>query len=82
MSDRCANPSCFVSRDPHTGKLFCTEIEISNTAAVLQRRTAYIWLCDGCARQMKAESEIAGEVIRGLLAASANTQTPISSAVN
>jgi hypothetical protein len=74
MSDRCANPSCFVSRDPHTGKLFCTEIEISNTAAVL--------LCDGCARQMKAESEIAGEVIRGLLAASANTQTPISSAVN
>jgi hypothetical protein len=52
MSDTCSNPSCSVLRHPGNGKLFCAEIEISG-AAELRQRTAYVWLCDGCARQMK-----------------------------
>ena len=82
MSDTCANPSCSVSRHPDHGKLFCAEIEISGATEVHQRKIAYIWLCDGCARQMKPESEVAGEIIRGLLAQSCGVATAVASKVN
>jgi hypothetical protein len=82
MSDTCANPSCSVSRHPDNGKLFCAEIEISGATEVHQRKIAYIWLCDGCARQMKPESAVAGEIIRGLLAQSCGAATASSPTVN
>jgi hypothetical protein len=82
MSDTCGNPSCSVSRHLDNGKLFCAEIEISGSNEVHQRKTAYIWLCDGCARQMKAESEVAGEVIRALIAQSAGIATAIAPMVH
>lgn len=70
MTYTCANPSCSVSRHLANGKLFCVAIEISGATEVHQRKTSYVWLCDGCARQMKPESDVAGEVIRGMLAQS------------
>ena len=82
MSDTCGNPSCSVSRHPYNGKLFCAEIEISDVTEVHQRKTAYIWLCDGCARQMKPESEIAGEIIRVLIAQSSGATTAAAHTVN
>jgi hypothetical protein len=82
MSDICANPFCSVSRDPDHGKLFCAEIEIRSLTEVHQRKIAYLWLCDGCAGQMKSESEVAGEIIRVLLAQSSSAPTPISPMVN
>ncbi len=70
MSDTCANPSCSVSRHLDHGKFFCAEIEICGATQGPQRKTAYVWLCDGCARQMRPESEVAGEIIRVLIAQS------------
>ncbi len=82
MSNICANPSCSVLRHPDNGKLFRAEIEISGASEVHQRETAYLWLCDGCARQMKPESEVAGEIIRVLLAGSSGADAGVSPAVN
>jgi hypothetical protein len=82
MSNTCGNPSCSVSRHPANGKLFCAEIEISSATEVHARKTAYVWLCDGCARQMKPESEVAGEIIRVLIAQSADPATAVAPMVN
>ena len=82
MSDRCANPSCSVSRHPDKGKLFCAEIEISSATEVHQRKTACFWLCDGCARRMKPESEVAGEIIRVLIAQTSGAATAVAPTVN
>jgi hypothetical protein len=82
MSDTCGNPACSVPRHPDNGKLFCAEIEISSEAALRQRTIAYIWLCDYCARQMKPESEVAGEVIRVLLSPDSAASAPVSGAVH
>ena len=82
MSDTCGNPSCSVSCQPDNGKLFCAEIEISSATELYQRKIAYIWLCDGCARQMKPESEIAGEIIRVLLTQPCGASTAIAHTVN
>jgi hypothetical protein len=82
MSDRCANPSCSVSRHPDKGKLFCAEIEISSATEVHQRKIAYVWLCDGCARRMKPESEVAEDIIRVLLARSSGASTAVTPTVN
>ena len=82
MSDICANPSCSVSHRPDNGMLFCAEIEISGTTEVHQRKIAYVWLCDGCARQMKPNSEVAGEIIRVLLTQSSAAAAPLPPTVN
>jgi hypothetical protein len=82
MSDRCANPSCSVSRYSDKGKLFCAEIETRGTIEGPQRKIAYVWLCDGCARKMQPESEVAGEIIRVLLTEPLAALTPISPMVN
>jgi hypothetical protein len=82
MPDTCGNPSCSVSRHPDNGKLFCAEIEIRGETEVRERTIAYVWLCDGCARQMRPESEIVGEITRVLLAQSSGSAMPISPAVN
>jgi len=82
MSDICGNPSCSVSRHPGNGKLFCAEIEISSAIEVYERKTAYVWLCDSCARQMKPDSEVAGEIIRVLIAQSAGAATAAAPTVN
>jgi hypothetical protein len=82
MSDTCGNPSCSVSRHRHKGKLFCAEIEISSATEVYQRRTAYVWVCDGCARQMKPESEVAGGIIRVLIARSSGAAAAVAPMVN
>ena len=82
MSETCGNPSCFVSRHPDNGKLFCVEIEITSATEVHQRKIAYVWLCDGCARQMKPESEVAGEIIRLLIAQSSGATTAIAPTVH
>ena len=82
MSYTCGNPSCSVSRHPDSGKLFCAEVEISSATEIHERKTVYLWLCDHCARQMKPDSKIAGEIIRGLLAQSCGAATVAASAVN
>lgn len=82
MSDTCGNPSCSVSRHPGNGKLFCAEIEISSAIEVHERKTAYVWLCDGCARQMKPESEVAGQIIQALIAQSSGTAPAFAPMVN
>jgi len=82
MSNTCGNPSCTASRHPDNGKLFCAEIEISGATEIPQRKTAYVWLCDGCARQMKPESEVAGEIIRVLIAQSSDPATAVAPMVN
>lgn len=82
MSETCGNPSCSISRHPDSGKLFCAEIEISGATELHRRKTAYVWLCDGCARQMKPESEVAGEIIRVLIAQSAGAATADAPMVN
>ncbi len=82
MSDTCGNPSCSVSRLPDNGKLFCAEVEISSATQVLQRTTVYVWLCDYCARQMKPDSEVAGTIIKGLLAQSFGAPIGVASTVN
>ena len=81
MSDTCANPSCSVSRHPDNGKLFCAEIEFSSATQLHQRKIAYVWLCDYCARQMKPDSEVAGEVIRLLLSPATGASAPVSGTV-
>jgi hypothetical protein len=80
MSDICANPSCSVLRHPDNGKLFCAEIEIRGATAV--RKIAYVWLCDHCAQRMKPDSEVAGEIIKGLLAQTSGAGTAVASTVN
>jgi exosome complex RNA-binding protein Csl4 len=82
MSDTCGNPSCSVSRHRDNGKLFCAEIEISSATEVYQRKIAYVWLCDGCAQQMKPESAIVGDIIRALVAQASGAATAIASTVN
>lgn len=82
MSDTCGNPSCSVSRHPDNGKLYCAEIEISGATQVCQRKVAYIWLCNGCARQMKPDSVVAGEIVRVLLTQSSGASTAAASTVN
>jgi len=82
MSDTCANPSCSVSRHPDNGKLFCAEIEFSSATQLHQRKIAYVWLCDYCARQMKPDSEVAGEIIKELLAQSCGTHNLVPGTVN
>lgn len=82
MPDTCGNPSCSVSRHRYNGKLFCAEIEISSATEVHQRKTAYVWVCDGCARHMKPESEVAGEIIRALIAQSSDAATTVAPTVN
>ena len=82
MSDTCSNPSCSVSRQSDNGKLFCAQIEISSATEVHERKTAYVWLCDGCARQMKPESKVAGEIIRVLIAQSAGAATAVAPTVH
>ena len=82
MSYTCGNPSCSVSRHPDSGKLFCAEVEISSATEVHERKTVYLWLCDRCARQMKPDSEIAGEVIRRLLTQSCDASAVATSAMN
>jgi hypothetical protein len=82
MSDTCGNPSCSVSRHRCNGKLFCAEIEIGSATEVHQRKKAYVWVCDGCARQMKPESEVAGEIIRLLIAQSSGATTAVAPTVN
>jgi len=81
MSDHCANPSCSLPRTPNQGKLFCAEIEIGGTTCSPLRTTAYVWLCDGCARQMRPDSEVAGDVIRVLMAQSYGSNSPLSSTI-
>lgn len=76
MADHCANPSCSASRHQDNGRLFCAEIEISGATEIHGRTTAYVWLCDGCARLMKPGSEVAGEIIRVLLAQSYAPNSP------
>jgi hypothetical protein len=75
MSDSCANPCCSALSYRDNGKLFCAEIEISGATYGCQRKTAYIWLCDCCALQMKAKSEVAEDIIRVLLARSCAEST-------
>ena len=82
MSDTCSNPSCSVSRQPDNGKLFCAEIEMSSATEVHERKTAYVWLCDRCARQMKPESKVAGEIIQVLIAQSAGSATAVIPSVH
>jgi hypothetical protein len=82
MSDTCCNPSCSIPRKPDNGKLYCAEIEIGDATALRQRKVAYFWLCDCCARQMKPESEVAGEVIRQLLSPAFSASTPVSGTVH
>ena len=82
MSDTCGNPSCTVSRHPDNGKIFCAEIDIGSATEPHQRTIAYVWLCDRCARQMKPESEVAGEIIRVLIAQSSAPLTVLSRTVN
>lgn len=82
MSDTCGNPSCSVSRHADNGRLYCAEIEITSETEAPQRKTAYIWLCHGCARQMKPESEAAGEIIRVLIGQSTGAFTASSLTVN
>jgi len=82
MSDTCGNPSCSASRHSDNGKVFCAEIEISGATEVHRRKTAYVWLCDGCARQMKPQSEVAEEIIKGLLAQASGAATAVAPSVN
>lgn len=82
MSDTCGNPSCSVLRHPGNGKLFCAEIQIGSSTELHQRKIAYVWLCDCCARLMKPESEVAGEIIRGLLITSLGGPTVTAPTVN
>jgi hypothetical protein len=82
MSDTCGNPSCSVSRHAHGGTLFCAEIEISGAPEAYQRKITYVWLCDGCARKMQPQSEVAGEVLRALLLQPCGAAAPLSRAVN
>jgi hypothetical protein len=69
MFGRCANPACSTSRHPDQGKLFRLDVEIGNTAGMTKIKTAYVWLCDGCARRMNPRIEVAGNTVRVLLAA-------------
>jgi hypothetical protein len=64
------------------GKLFCAELEIAKVSDVPQHMTVHVWLCDGCAMQMKPDSQVAGEVIRLLLAQFYNPSAPYSPTVN
>jgi hypothetical protein len=82
MSHYCANPSCSVPLVPNQGKLFCAEIEIGSASSAARRTTTRVWLCDGCARQMKSYSEVASDVIRALLADSCASYPPIQSMIN
>ena len=82
MSDRCANPPCSAPRHPNQGKLFCVEIEIGSATCTAQRTTAYVWLCDGCAKQMKPNSEVAGDIIGALVAQTYASCTPVRPMVN
>jgi len=77
MSDICGNPSCSVFRHQNNGKYVCAEIEISSATELHQRKVAYIWLCNGCARLMKPESEVVEAIIPGLLTMSSESFTLI-----
>lgn len=83
MSDTCGNPSCSVPRRPHDGKLFRAEIEISGGAELRRQMMVCVWLCDGCARQMRPEGAIVGEITKGLIAQSYGVATAmVASTVN
>ena len=69
MYGRCANPACSTSRHPDQGKLFRLDIEIGNSNGATQLKTAYVWLCDRCARRMNPRIVVSGNTVRVLLAA-------------
>ena len=63
MLGKCANNSCSALRTEHEGKLFRLDIDIGNTAGGTQRKTAYVWLCASCARQMSPKVSVTGDTV-------------------
>ena len=63
MLGKCANRWCSSLRTGDEGQLFRLDIDIANTAGENQRKTAYVWLCDPCARQMSPRIEVAGDTV-------------------
>jgi hypothetical protein len=63
MLGKCANRLCSSLRTGDEGKLFRLDIDIANTAGENQCKTAYVWLCDPCARQMSPRVEVAGDTV-------------------
>lgn len=63
MHAKCANRLCSSHRTGDEGKLFRVDLDIANTAGESQRKTAYVWLCDPCALQMRPSIEVAGDTV-------------------
>lgn len=67
MVSRCANQFCLTPRRPDMGKMFRLDIDLGNKAGGSERKTAYIWLCSGCAEKMHPKIQITGNTITLLL---------------
>jgi hypothetical protein len=63
MPGKCANGFCSSLRTGDEGKLFRLDMDIGNTAGENHRKTAYVWLCDSCARRMRPWIEQAGNSV-------------------
>ena len=76
MQGKCANRLCSSLRTADEGKLFRLDLDIGNAAGENQRRTAYVWLCDSCAREMIPRIEVAGDTVLVMLGAKPHRAVP------
>ena len=61
---KCANRSCSTSHAQDEGRLFRLDIDIGNAAGETERKTAWVWLCTACARQMSPKVSVDGDTVR------------------
>ena len=69
MTGKCANSLCSAFRYRHgEGKLFRIDVDLGKKSGEHQWKTAYVWLCSRCAREMYPKIEVAGDAVRVRLA--------------
>ncbi len=78
MFQKCANDCCAVPNSNRDGKLFRLDLEIGNSAGETEHKTAYIWLCNTCARHMVPKVSVCGDTVHILLALTRADTVPVS----
>jgi hypothetical protein len=78
MAARCANPACQAIRHEDEGKLFRIEVELGDKAGTRKLKTGSLWLCRRCVRKMNPKIEVAGNIVRVLLAAIPAVPAPVA----
>ncbi len=63
MAQTCANSLCTTARRSNQGKLFRLDIDLGSLFGTDEHLREYIWLCGGCAQQMRPKVEVTRDTV-------------------